>query len=48
MSPVCIGFKEVCALDKEPLKEIKGSRPGRRKAEVKIDLDDEPGCCWTP
>ena len=37
MSPVYVGFKEVCASDKEPLEEIKGSRPRRRKAEVKID-----------
>ena len=42
-SPACIGFKEVCASGEEPPEEIKGSEPGRRETEVKIDLDDESG-----
>ena len=29
-------------MGEEPPEEIKGSGPGGREAEVKIDLDDEP------
>ena len=38
----CIGLEEVCSLGEESPEEIKGSGPGKREAEVEIDLDDEP------
>ena len=42
-SPACIDLEEICALGEDPHEENKVSWPWRRKAEVEIDLDDEPG-----
>jgi len=42
-SPACIGLEEVCALGEKLPEEIRGSGPGKREAEVGIDLDDKPG-----
>ena len=41
--PTCIGLEEVCASGEKLPEEIRGSAPGKREAEVGIDLDDKPG-----